>query len=67
MIVDPCIKAIGPFAFDHDGMKVTVQPGVYRFTEPVTFGLFAGMEIAGIEQLPFADSDGPVLADGRNR
>lgn len=40
--------SIGPFAFDEQEETITLQPGAYLLTEPITFGRVAETRIVGV-------------------
>lgn len=42
------IKQMGPFEVSDDGNKVTLHPGGYILTKPITFGIVAETELIAV-------------------
>ena len=40
--------SVGPFMFDHEHATVTLQPGTYVLTQPITFGILPATNITGV-------------------
>ncbi len=41
--------SIGPFTVDDGKKRVTLEPGVYRLSKPITFGPDENINISGVE------------------
>ena len=46
--MQPEIASIGPFSMDYRNSTITLGPGTYILTEPVTLGMIPGGLITGV-------------------
>ena len=48
---------VGPFEIDSESKKVTLHPGKYTITEPITLGILGETVVTGVSYAPRRGSE----------